>query len=62
MFNPFGDLKKRLYRVASVAFVIPLTIGAFVYIVAKTAPFILLGFAVMGLAWLLRRIWQRWQD
>jgi hypothetical protein len=62
VFNPFNDLKKRLDRVASVAFIAPLTIGAFIYLVAKTAPFILLGLAVIGVAWLLRRFWRRWQD
>jgi hypothetical protein len=60
--NPFGELKKRLYAAVSIAFIIPLAIGAFVYVLVKTTPLMLLGFAVIGGVWVLRRLWQRWQD
>jgi hypothetical protein len=62
MFNPFGELKKRLYTAVSIAFVLPLAIGAGTYFLVKTAPFVLLGVAIMGAGWLAYKLWRRWQD
>jgi hypothetical protein len=59
--DPFGDLKGRIFAALFLVFGLPVFLGLFIVFLVKVAPYLVIGAAVIAVAWLFRRLMQHYR-